>query len=246
MSILYLQIINLETQEIIGIYEHNELKDPLVKKELEDKCKELLSQIKIENKTIKKQLPFKKDPNKTIDIYYLSTIEGLLYLSFIEIIPANSKLFKDNNIYELLENLDSQNITKFVDENDKLSNVGLQNLKISIDNYHNTYLNENGDTMFDDDNNQGNKISIINNQINEVKNDMKENVKSLMNNMQDINEIEGKSIIIKDTSYQFQKDSKNLENKMKRASCRNKIILFICVTILLSFIIYIIKNKLIN
>ena len=46
MSILYLQIINLETQEIIGIYEHNELKDPLVKKELEDKCKELLSQIK--------------------------------------------------------------------------------------------------------------------------------------------------------------------------------------------------------
>ncbi len=78
--------------------------------------------------------------------------------------------------------------------------------------------------MFDDDN-QGNKISIINNQINEVKNDMKENVKSLMNNMQDINEIEGKSIIIKDTSYQFQKDSKNLENKMKRASCRNKIIL---------------------
>ena len=115
MSILYLQIINLETQEIIGIYEHNELKDPLVKKELEDKCKELLSQIKIENKTIKNQIQFKKDPNKTIDIYYLSTIEGLLYLSFIEIIPANSKLFKDNNIYELLENLDSQNITKFVD-----------------------------------------------------------------------------------------------------------------------------------
>ena len=236
----------METQEIIGIYEHNELKDPLVKKELEDKCKELLSQIKIENKTIKKQIQFKKDPNKTIDIYYLSTIEGLLYLSFIEIIPANSKLFKDNNIYELLENLDSQNITKFVDENDKLSNVGLQNLKISIDNYHNTYLNENGDAMLDDDNNQGNKISIINNQINEEKNDMKENVKSLMNNMQDINEIEGKSIIIKDTSYQFQKDSKNLENKMKRASCRNKIILFICVTILLSLIIYIIKNKLIN
>ena len=245
MSILYLQIINLETQEIIGIYEHNELKDPLVKKELEDKCKELLTQIKIENKTIKKQLPFKKDPNKTTDIYYLSTTEGLLYVSFIEIIPTNSKLFKDNNIYELLENLDSQNITKFVDENDKLSNVGLQNLKISIDNYYKTYLNENGDTMFDDEH-QGHKISNINNQINEVKNDMKENVKSLMNNMQDINEIEGKSIIIKDTSYQFQRDSKNLENKMKRATCRNKIILIICVTILLFLIIYIIKSKLIN
>jgi len=237
MSILYLQIINLESQEIVGTYEHTELKDPSLKKELEDKSKELISQIKPENKSVKKQLAFKNDSNKTIDIYYLCTNEGFLYLSFIEITPANSKLFKDINIYELLENLETQNIKKFVDENDKLSNVGLQNLRMSIDNYHNTYLNESGDTLIDDDP-HSHKISMINSQINDVKNDMKENVKNMMTNMQDMNEIEGKSVAIKDTSFQFQRDSKNLENKMKKAACRNKVILFITVVALLSLVIY--------
>ena len=237
MSILYLQIINLEAQELLGTYEHNELKDPSLKKELENKCKELQSQIKTENKSVKKQLPFKTDLSKTIEIYYLSSNSGYLYLSFIEITPSNSKLFKDSNIYEFLENLETQNIVKFVDDNDKLSNVGLQNLKMSIDNYHNTYLNESGDTLIEDDP-QSHKISMINSQINDVKNDMKENVKNMMNNMHDMNEIEGKSVSIKDTSFQFQKDAKSLEKKMKRDACRNKIILFVTVTGLLSLIVY--------
>ena len=237
MSILYLQIINLEAQELLGTYEHNELKDPSLKKELENKCKELQSQIKTENKSVKKQLPFRTDSSKTIEIYYLSSNSGYLYLSFIEITPSNSKLFKDGNIYEFLENLETQNIVKFVDDNDKLSNVGLQNLKMSIDNYHNTYLNESGDTLIDDDP-QSHKISIINSQINDVKNDMKENVKNMMNNMHDMNEIEGKSVSIKDTSMQFQRDSKNLENKMKKAALRNKILLYVTVAVLLCLIGY--------
>ena len=133
--------------------------------------------------------------------------------------------------------METQNIVKFVDDNDKLSNVGLQNLKMSIDNYHNTYLNESGDTLIEDDP-QSHKISMINSQINDVKNDMKENVKNMMNNMHDMNEIEGKSVSIKDTSFQFQKDAKSLEKKMKRDAFRNKIILFVTVTGLLSLIVY--------
>jgi hypothetical protein len=237
MSILYLQIINLENHEIVGSYEHHELKDPSLKTELENKCKEIESQLKTENKSVKKQLPFKIDSNKTIEIYYLSSNEGYLYLSFIEINPSNSKFFKETNIFEFLENLETQNIIKFLDDNDKLSNVGLQNLRIAIDNYHNTYLNESGDTLIEDDQ-QTHKISIINSHINDVKNDMKENVKNMMNNMQDMNEIEGKSATIKDTSFQFQRDSKNLENKMKKAAWRNKIILIATVTIIVAFIGY--------
>ena len=67
---------------------------------------------------------------------------------------------------------------------------------------------------------------------------MKENVKNMMTNMQDMNEIEGKSVKIKDTSIQFQRDSKNLENKLKRIAFRNKIILFGVVAILLCIICY--------
>ena len=236
MSILFLQIVNLEDKQVIGTYESNELNNSSVKIEIETKSKELISQIKTENITVKKSFNFKKEKNGTIDIYYLSTNNGTLYLSFVEVTSSMLKSFKDNYIYELLENLETQNIKKFVGDDDKLSNVGLQNLKMSIDNYHNAY-NYGNESLIDDDP-QSHKISIINSQINDVKNDMKENVKNMMTNMQDMNEIEGKSVSIKDTSFQFQRDSKNLENKMKRIALRNKIILFGVVAILIGIICY--------
>ena len=124
MSILFLQIVNLEDKQVIGTYESNELNNSSVKIEIETKSKELISQIKTENITVKKSLNFKKEKNGTIDIYYLSTNNGTLYLSFVEVTSSMLKSFKDNYIYELLENLETQNIKKFVWDDDKLSNVG--------------------------------------------------------------------------------------------------------------------------
>ena len=238
MSILYLQIINVESQKILGAYENPQLINSSLKKELEDKSNELIPTIQTVNRSIKNHLNFQNDSKRSIEIYYLSTNSGTLYLSFIEINSENSKTFKDNYVYELLENIDSQNIKKFINEDDKLTNVGLQNLRMSIDNYHNIYNNDIGETMVDDDP-QSSKISIINNQINDVKNDMKENVKHMITNINDMNDIEGKSVNIKDTSFQFQRDSKNLENKMKKTALRNKLRLVFSFTVLLGIIIYI-------
>ena len=67
---------------------------------------------------------------------------------------------------------------------------------------------------------------------------MKENVKNMMNNMNDMNEIEGKSVSIKDTSLQFRRDSKDLENKMRRAALRNKIIIGIVIVAIVGFVAY--------
>ena len=67
---------------------------------------------------------------------------------------------------------------------------------------------------------------------------MKNNVKNMITNIQDINEIENKSVAIKDTSFQFRRDSLALENKMKKNARRNKIILAIAVIIVLVLIIY--------
>jgi hypothetical protein len=237
MSILFLQIINLEDKTVIGTYESNELNNSSIKIEIETKSKELISQIKTENISVKKSLNFKNEKNGTIDIYYLSTNNGTLYLSFVEVTASMSKSFKDNYIYELLENMETQNIKKFVGDDDKLSNVGLQNLKMSIENYHNTY-NYGNESLIDDDP-QSHKISIINSQINDVKNDMKENVKNMITNMQDMNEIEGKAVNIKDSSFQFQRDSKTVENKMRRMSCRNSILLFVLISALWCYILYI-------
>jgi hypothetical protein len=236
MSILFLQIIDLEDKEIIGTYENNELNNSSLKNEIESKSKELISEIKAESFSVKKNINFKKEENETIDIYYLST-NYILYLSFIKITSSYSKTFKDSYIYELLENLESQNVTKFVGDDGKLSNVGLQNLKISIDNYHNTY--NYGKESPIDSIPQSKKISAINSQINDVKNDMKENVKNMITNMQDMNEIEGKAVNIKDSSFQFQRDSKNLENKMSRINCRNRILVFVVISFLWIIILYI-------
>ena len=236
MSIVYLQIVDVDLKETLGIYENAELQDQKLKKEIESKCKELISQIKTEISTVKKHLNFKNLDNKTIDIYYLSTNNGTLYLTFLELNDQTSKSFKDNYIYEFLENIESQNLKKLVDDDGKLSKAGHQNLKIAIENYHNTYHLGN-ETLIDDDP-QSHKISIINDHINDVKNNMKQNVKNMINNMQDMNEIEGKSVSIKDTSFQFQKDSREIEKKMRRAALRNKIIIGVVIIAVAGLAIY--------
>ena len=236
MSIVYLQIVDVDLKETLGIYENAELQDQKLKKEIESKCKELISQIKTEISTVKKHLNFKNLDNKTIDIYYLSTNNGTLYLTFLELNDQTSKSFKDNYIYEFLENIESQNLKKLVDDDGKLSKAGHLNLKIAIENYHNTYHLGN-ETLIDDDP-QSHKISIINDHINDVKNNMKQNVKNMINNMQDMNEIEGKSVSIKDTSFQFQKDSRELEKKMRRAALRNKIIIGVVIIAVAGLAIY--------
>ena len=236
MSIAYLQIVDVDSKETIGIYEHVDLKDQKLKKEIESKCTELISQIKTEISSSKKHLNFKNLDNKTIEIYYLSTNNGTLYLTFLELNEKSSKSFQDNYIYEFLENIESQNLKKLVDDDGKLSKAGQQNLKIAIENYHNTYHLGN-ESLIDEDP-QSRKITVINDHINDVKNNMKQNVKNMINNMQDMNEIESKSVSIKDTSFQFQKDSKELENKMRRAALRNKIIIGIVVIAIVGLTIY--------
>ena len=237
MSIVYLVIVDVDTKDRIGTYEHADLKEQKLKKEIEEKSSELISQIKTEISSVKKHLDFKKLDNKSIEIYYLSTNNGTLYLTFLELNDQNSKLFKDNFIYEFLENIESQNLKKLVDDDNKLSKAGQQNLKIAIENYHNTFHLGN-ETLIDEDP-QSQKISVINNHINDVKNNMKQNVKNMINNMNDMNEIEGKSVSIKDTSFQFQKDSKELENKMKRAALKNKIIVGTVLFAVAGLVIYV-------
>ena len=84
------------------------------------------------------------------------------------------KVFIDNYIYEFLENIESQNLEKLVDDDRKLSKAGHQNLKMAIENYHNSY-NLGKDSLIEDEP-QSQKINVINNHINDVKNNMKENV----------------------------------------------------------------------
>ena len=67
---------------------------------------------------------------------------------------------------------------------------------------------------------------------------MKKNVKKIITNIHDINEMENKAIAIKNTSIQFRNDSLALEKKKKKNAFRNKIILTIVIIIVLALFIY--------
>ena len=99
MIILFLQIINIESQEIIGNFESNELKDSILKNEIENKSKEIISQIKLDNKSVKKHISIKSFSNVSLEIYYLLANSNILYLSFNKFPSDNSVVFKDNYIY---------------------------------------------------------------------------------------------------------------------------------------------------
>ena len=54
MSIVYLVIVDVDSKDTIGIYEHADLKEQKLKKEIEEKSSELISQIKTEISSVKK------------------------------------------------------------------------------------------------------------------------------------------------------------------------------------------------
>ena len=230
MSILCLEIIDLDKKESIGSYEYSEFKNDPIKKEIEDKIKDIISKINLDNKPIKKHINFKNDSNNSFDIFYLSTNDSILYLTFIKLYSKTSQSFKDNYIYDLLEDIDSQNIIKFIDKEKKLTNVGLQNLKMCIDKYYNIrYF----------DNLENKKIDKINKPNIYANNDKKENVKNIMINIPNINDNKGKSLNNKDSTIQLEKDNNYLDSIMEKESYCNKLLYFIVITSFLTLIIYI-------
>ena len=134
-----------------------------------------------------------------------------------------------------MEDIDYQGIKKLVDRNGELTNVGKQNLKFSIEKYtesNKTKLssNSNNNGLFENminsnEKEKPNKISMVTSQINEIKNDVKSSLNNMITNISEMQELDSKSLKIKEQSYKFQKDSLNLERKLKWQNLRNKIIL---------------------
>ena len=238
MSILYFSIIDKEKDNILGSYIPLDINNSSLKDSIESKINELMTKIKIENGLEKNIINFQTLSDKKIDIFYILTNKNILYIVFVEVLFIYN--FKDEAIFELVEEIDSQGgIKKHLDTNGKLSKVGEQNLKFSIEKYQNTFFSKNdvgNSSLIEEPKN--NKIQVINEQIKSVQNDMKNNVKNMMGNINDINEIENKSVVIKDSSFKFRSDSLALEKKMKRKAWKNRIILIAIVVIDLALFIY--------
>ena len=98
-----------------------------------------------------------------------------------------------------------------------MTNVGKQNLKFLIEKKERE-LNEEelvSNIVDSSDDNSINKITFLNTQINDIKQDVKLSVRNMINNVSEMKEIDSKSAQIKDTSYKFQQDASNLERKLR-------------------------------
>ena len=180
------------------------------------------------------------------NIYYMITPSDTFYLAAVR---KNSLYCKQENlIFELMEDIDHQGIKKLVDKNGELTNVGKQNLKFSIEKYTEsnksklTSFNNNNElfenTSNSNENNKPNKITMVTSQINEIKKDVKSSLKNMITNISDMEELDSKSLKIKEQSYKFQQDSLNLERKLKWQNLRNKIIIGLIILFII-IIIYV-------
>ena len=241
MSILYISIANQNNKTIIGSYNPKEINNSSLKEQMEKKINELINKLKVENGPEKNIVNFQTLSDKKIDIYYSLLNKGILYIVFVEILSIYLEHFKEESIYELIEEIDTQGIKLNVDSSGKLTNAGKQNLKFTVEKYQDSFFSKNeliSNPSLIEEAPPDNKIAVINEQIRGVSNDMKNNVKNMINNINDINEIENKSVAIKDSSFKFRKDSLALEKKMKKNVWRNRIILIVVVVIILILIIY--------
>ena len=241
MSIIYLCIENQNNKSIIGSYNPIEMEKSSLKDSIEKKALELINKINPENGPEKNRINFQTSSDKIINIYYNLINKGILYIVFVEIMSVYLDNFKDESIFELIEEIDNQGIKSNIDKSGKLNNIGKQNLKFSVEKYQNSFFAEKDfatNPSLIEEAPKDNKIAVINEQIKGVQNDMKNNVKNMVVNIQDINEMENKSSVIKDASFQFRKDSLALEKKMKKNYFRSKIILTIVIVTVLALFIY--------
>ncbi len=183
----------------------------------------------------------------TIDnfnIYFTLKNNGTFYLACIKNEESNDKELekkKEKLIFDLIDDIDNQNIKKLVNKNGELTNVGKQNLKFTIEKKERELAEEKEDLVSDlfqrsNSDSSINKISFLNTQINDIQKDVKLSVKNMLNNVNDMREIDTKSAHIKDTSFKFQQDALNLERKLR---CRKYLMKFVFYSLLSLPVLYI-------
>ena len=143
MSILYISIVNQNNKTIIGSYNPKEINNSSLKEQMEKKINELINKLKVENGPEKNIVNFQTLSDKKIDIYYSLLNKGILYIVFVEILSIYLEHFKEESIYELIEEIDTQGIKLNVDSSGKLTNAGKQNLKFTVEKYQDSFFSKN-------------------------------------------------------------------------------------------------------
>jgi len=185
---------------IVGTFPEKEKEKNL--KFFNNKCKEIF-----DNKIILKSTK-ENEFNEIIEnnFKFIYTLKNIHYVYIIVIKNSDENEIAKNFIQVLIDN----NIYLLVnDKNSLLNEIGKNELKKIFNDYNknfNNYYNN-----YRTSTNGSSKLDEIGNEINEAKNIMKNNIKNMVDNINDINNIEEKSIEIANSSELFRKST----NKVK-------------------------------
>ena len=173
-------------------------------------------------------------------IFYTLKNSGTFYLAVV----YKNSLYEeeDNLIFELFEDIDHQGIKKLVNSSGVLTHVGIQNLKFCIElNQENNRKNRNKKNDNENDfikHKDNSKITLLNNEIKDIHTNVKETVKNMIHNVNDMHDIDDKSEKIKDTSFQFKKDMEILEKQIKYRKFFRKFLVYSIICIIFLIILY--------
>ena len=182
-------------------------------------------------------------------IYYTFTNQNIFYLAVI--LKGSLYNKQENLVYELFEDVENRGIKKLVNENGELTIVGKQNLKFCIEQDQDTNrknYEKNNDNLNDYMKKQKEKdmakLSLINNELNDIQDNVKESMKNILTNVNEMQDLDDKSAKIKDISIQFQKDSTLLERKLRyRKYIQRGLIICFSIIILIVILYFIFKKE---
>ena len=229
--ICYFMIGNINTHQEIGNYLNKDLNDNNFEN-VKFTCDDIFRKLSVSITNNRK--------NKIILDYYIIfyTLKnsGTFYLA---VVYKNSLYEKEEHlIFGLFEDIDHQGIKKLVNSSGVLTPVGMLNLKFSIElNQENNRKNINKNNYNEDfmKNKDSSKISLLNNEIKDIHTNVKETVKNMIHNVNDMQELDDKSEKIKDSSSQFKKDMAILEQQLKYRKFFRKFFIYsiICIIFLI-------------
>lgn len=148
-----------------------------------------------------------KVPNKNGNYYFTSLIPSMFYLVLAE------ASYNETYVFELINEIHSSSIVDSVDDNGLIKLEGRQYLKVLIDKYQK----------------KASYISSINNDINDIKIEMKGNIRNLVVNQDSLEGLNKQSNEIKEGSNVFNKNATDL----KRITCWQNWKLWIIIILIL-------------
>ena len=211
MSIKYLLIGNPDDCEEIGHYPERGASKTTAKEA--DKIFKKLSQSGIQTKDLRNKVD-----NRGNGYYYFTiNSKNIFYLIL------GDKNLKERDAFALMEDLQNENIPIMIDsKSGKLKSEGREKLKEMVENF---------------EKNKSNKIQVIQNEVEQVKDITKTNIRKMYTNVENVEDMEKKAKDLRDGAEEYNKSATTLKRTTWWQNCKWWIILIVVIVLLIIIII---------